>query len=206
MDKLVKALIKARKDINNPHFDSENPHFQNKFASLKAVLEAIIPALTENGVFFAQDFVTEDGRCVCRTHLVHESGESIVFMSPPMQPVKGDPQGWASASTYARRYGALAAAGIVGEPDDDGNAASAGKRKEMPMKQARKIADLLDAADPENGEGVDAFGECWLELDQDEQLGFGKHFSNFYPGAVSAQKQKMRDVIAAYRNRMNGES
>ena len=32
----------------------------------------------------------------------------------------GDPQGWGSAITYARRYALLALAGVAGEEDDDG--------------------------------------------------------------------------------------
>lgn len=203
---LNKALVAARKKISNPKFDSVNPHFKSKFASLKAIIDAVYPAMLENGITVSQELITVDGGVGCVTHLMHENGEERKFGPFVVMPTKSDPQGYASASTYARRYCLQSVAGVVGDADDDGNAASNGKRKEMPMNQARELAALLDAADPTTGEGCDAFGEAWLELNSDEQLGFGPHFSNFYPGAVSAQKQKMRDVIAVYRNHRNGDS
>ena len=121
---LNKALVAARKEISNPQFDSENPHFRNKFASLKAVYESVMPALLDHGITVVQDFHSREGMLVCRTHLIHESGETQIYFSPPMEPTKRDPQGWASASTYARRYGLMSVGAVVGDPDDDGNAAS----------------------------------------------------------------------------------
>ena len=65
------------------------------------------------------------------------------------------------------------------------------------------LAKLIDAADPIEGTGVDAFGEAWLELGEGLQRAFGKYISIHYPGAVSSTKQKMRDIIAVYRERLN---
>jgi len=70
---------------------------------------------------------------------------------------------------------------------------------------ARRLADLVDNADPETGEGVDAFGEAWVELGEPVQRAFGKYISTFWPGGVSAAKQKMRDIMTAYRERLNQE-
>jgi len=77
---------------------------------------------------------------------------------------------------------------------------------EMPKSRAEEISNLLDAADPETGEGVDAFAEAWQEMEQEEQAQFGPWVTRLYPGGVSATKQKMRDVLAAYRQRLNGEA
>lgn len=74
---------------------------------------------------------------------------------------------------------------------------------EMLESDAEAIAALLDAADLTSGEGVDAFGEAWLELTQDEQKQFGPWVTKFYPGAVTAMKSKMRDVLESYRSRRN---
>ena len=123
--KLNKALVAARKGMSNPKFDSENPHFRSKFASLKSVFDAVIPALLDQGIFVAQDLVGVDDGIGCYTHLMHESGEEKRFGPFVVHPTKRDPQGEASASTYARRYGLQAVAGVVGDVDDDGNAASA---------------------------------------------------------------------------------
>ena len=57
------------------------------------------------------------------TVFVHESGEMLECGIVHFPAVKHDPQGYASALTYARRYSLMAACGIAPE-DDDGNAAS----------------------------------------------------------------------------------
>jgi len=55
--------------------------------------------------------------------MVHESGEMLECGIVHFPAVKKDPQGYASALTYARRYSLMASCGIAPE-DDDGNAAS----------------------------------------------------------------------------------
>jgi hypothetical protein len=57
------------------------------------------------------------------TVFVHESGEMLECGIVHFPAVKHDPQGYASALTYARRYSLMASCGIAPE-DDDGNAAS----------------------------------------------------------------------------------
>jgi hypothetical protein len=75
----------------------------------------------------------------------------------------------------------------------------------MTDSYARHVADLIDAANPETGEGCDAFGEAWMEMGQDLQLAFGRYIGTHWPGGVSAAKQKMRDIMAVYRERLNSE-
>lgn len=69
----------------------------------------------------------------------------------------------------------------------------------MPEKHAAQIATLLDGVDIESGDGVDAFAEAWLELDQDEQRTFGPWVGTFWPGKVTAAKEKMRDALQIHR-------
>jgi hypothetical protein len=122
--KLNKALIEARVDIHNPQFDSQNPHFKSRFASLKAVIASVIPPLADHGIAVIQDLQTVEGGIACYTHLLHESGEEKTYGPLIMRATKQDPQGYASASTYARRYHLQAVGGVVGDDDDDGNSAS----------------------------------------------------------------------------------
>ena len=165
MSELHKALIEARKSIEHPHFDAENPYFNSKFASLKGCFDAVLPALLDNGITMVQDFETVNDGCVCRTHLLHESGESMVLQSPAMTPTKTDPQGWGSASTYARRYGVMAVMAIVGDKDDDGNKAS---ESAFTSKQAKTKArkNLIEMA--RNGEDADV-RQIWSDLDNDQR-------------------------------------
>jgi hypothetical protein len=89
------------------------------YADLAAVLDAIRPALLEQGLAVSQ-IAGNDG---VRTVFVHTSGEWIAY--PPLVVSTGQdtPQAQGSGITYARRYTLLAALGIATE-DDDGRAAA----------------------------------------------------------------------------------
>lgn len=118
------ALAKAQTEMSNPGFDSTNPHFRNKFASLAAVRNAVVPILAKHGIAMCQDLCSVDGSVACTTILMHASGQRLTF-GPLVLPVsKNDAQGFGSAATYARRYSLMAVAGVVGDDDDDANAAT----------------------------------------------------------------------------------
>lgn len=118
---LMAALAEAQAEMRNPGLDSANPHYNSRFASLKAVLDSVRGPLNSRGLFLNQTF--EDG-CI-KTAVWDASGDSATVCSMPVT-LPADPQKAGSAVTYARRYSLLAAFGLVGEPDDDGEAASAG--------------------------------------------------------------------------------
>ena len=180
MSEINKALIAARMDIHNPQFDSTNPHFKNKFASLKAVIAAVIPPMAEHGIAVIQDLKTVDGGIACYTHLYHESGEEKTFGPLVMNATKSDPQGYASASTYARRYHLMAVGGVVGDTDDDGNAASesafgsVAKRSTLRNKLLKAIDDGDDQAVVQLSEEMnnDQKAEMWelFNIPQKKQL------------------------------------
>lgn len=172
--KIAAALVKARAEISNPTFDQENPFFKSKFASLKACFNAVLPALTSNGIALVQDFEMADGALICRTHLFHESGETLVFLSPPMTPVKSDPQSWASASTFARRYGVMSVGAIVGDVDDDGNVASESAFKSKQAKTKTRNA-MLDAAQENDQEALAA---ATADLDNDQKAELWASFNH----------------------------
>jgi hypothetical protein len=123
---LAAALVQAQADLKNPAFDSSNPHFKSKFASLAQVRDTVTPALAKHGLSVVQLLGEAEGGIRCETVLIHKSGEwlsSVLFMPATKQ----DAQGYGSASTYARRYSLQAICGVVGDEDDDGNAASQAK-------------------------------------------------------------------------------
>lgn len=146
------ALAKAQCEMGNPGFDSTNPHFKNKFASLAAVRNAVVPVLSKHGIAMMQDLCSVEGAVSCTTILMHGSGQRLTF-GPLVLPVsKNDAQGFGSAATYARRYSLMAVAGVVGDDDDDANAAtgkpaaSIGHDPRGEMGQATPIADVMKAA------------------------------------------------------------
>jgi hypothetical protein len=123
MKNLATALVKAQKAFGPALKTSTNPHFRSRYADLSSCVEAVVDSLNDNGIFLLQkNYDCTDGVMV-ETVFVHESGEMLECGIVHFPAVKHDPQGYASALTYARRYSLMAACGIAPE-DDDGNAAS----------------------------------------------------------------------------------
>jgi hypothetical protein len=123
MKNIATALVKAQKAFQPALKTSTNPHFRSRYADLSACVEAVVDALNANGIYLLQkNYECKDGVMV-ETVFVHESGEMLECGIVHFPAVKHDPQGYASALTYARRYSLMAACGIAPE-DDDGNAAS----------------------------------------------------------------------------------
>ena len=120
----IAALAKAQSQMKTPQKDATNPHFRNRYASLKSCIKAIKPALNTNGFALIQAAGKDEQGHFIQTTFEHTSGG--MFTSKfYMEPEKKGMQGLGSAATYAKRYGLLGLAGIEPdeEADDDGNAA-----------------------------------------------------------------------------------
>ncbi len=120
---LAAALAKAQADVGGVAFDSVNPHFKSKYASLSAYLDAMVGPFTENGLSVTSSVEDGDKGMYLATLLLHTSGEWIEYRTP-MILNKNDMQGLGSAETYARRYRIGAIANVAADEDDDANAAS----------------------------------------------------------------------------------
>jgi hypothetical protein len=162
---LNKALATARKEIENPRFDSENPHYRSKFASLRAVIDATIPIAAKYGIAVNQDIRSTERGIACYMHLCHESGQEKTYGPLTMHATKSDPQGYASASTYARRYQLMSVFGVAGDADDDGNAASESAFSSV-AKRSKIRNDLLKAAKDGDDKRV---AEIRANLDNDQK-------------------------------------
>lgn len=126
ISKIAPALLKAQRAITFADKSATNPHYKSKYADLPAVIDAIKPALNENGILFLQMIGPSDpGTIAMTTRLQHESGEYMESTATCPLP-KNDPQGFGSAATYLRRYSLAGAVGLY-QDDDDGEAASKGK-------------------------------------------------------------------------------
>lgn len=134
IDKIAPAFVKAQAACNGAKKSSNNPHFKSKYADLGAVWDACEGALEANKLSVLQGLgEVIDGKMQIETMLLHDSGQWIKSLASIPLP-KADPQGYGSASTYARRYTLAALMGIVQE-DDDGNAAS----RPVPEKKAEQL-------------------------------------------------------------------
>ena len=153
MDKLVAACGEMR----NPPLDSRNPHFKNKFASLLAVANVVRPALAKHGLAFRQSVDILDGITCVVTYAFgtdKDNGPMEKAMATVPIRVVDNPQQMGSALTYAKRYCLLAAFGLVGDEDDDGEAAS----KAAPKTQKAPQKVLTDAEKAELAEIAKALG------------------------------------------------
>ena len=124
--------VSAWSEIENPPLDGVNPHFRNRYATLKATLEAVRKACKDNGMAYVQKLVrTEDGGRALRSSLLTDAGEVMELSDFPVE-APPNPQSFGSNLTYAKRQQAQADWGIVGEEDDDGEAAA--KASKQPPK------------------------------------------------------------------------
>lgn len=177
---LMAALAKAQAELKNPSFDSVNPHFKSKFASLAHVRDVVTPALSKHGLAVTQLTGNDsEGRACVETVLGHSSGEWI--SSTLTVPVaKADAHGAGSAITYARRYALMAIVGVVGDEDDDANQA---------VKPAEKRAapkELLTQASAAANGGKDALRKFWKDLDPAERALLEPHVDGLKAASEAA--------------------
>jgi hypothetical protein len=124
ISKLAKALVAFNGQVRIIEKDATNPHFKNQYASLDTIIDEVRPLLASHGLSIMQ-FPGGDGeKFTLRSMLLHESGEWIESEPITMRPVKNDPQGIGSCSTYARRYSLSAMLSLNTGEDDDGNGAT----------------------------------------------------------------------------------
>jgi len=152
---LAKAFVAAQMATEAVKKAASNPAFRSKYADLAHVVEAVVPALNENGIAVIQS-PSYDGELVrVTTTLLHESGASVTGVLG-LKPSKADPQGVGSAITYGRRYSLLAMTGAA-PGDDDGNAASQPSNDRSGPTVSQDQADTLQALAEEVGADLPKF-------------------------------------------------
>jgi len=111
------ALAKAQGDFPEIGFDKENPYFKNKYSSLDTIVRSVKPILSKNGLSVTQQTIlTSEGTTVLKTRVRHTSGQWIETRAR-VNPVKADPQSYASALTYMKRYSYTALLNITTSDD-----------------------------------------------------------------------------------------
>lgn len=183
---LAAALAKAQAGLKNPAFDSSNPHFKNKYASLASVRDTITPVLSAHGIAVLQLLGKSDVGVSCETVLTHESGEWI-SSTIEIPATKQDAQGYGSASSYARRYALMAIVNVVGDVDDDANEASKPKNE---ADVGREYALHLNAIEGAGDEVTlkAKFGAAW------QWAGFHPEYKAKLTAAKDKQKAKLEEA------------
>lgn len=129
---LAKALAKFQGEVKDPAKNEKNPFFKSKYVPLDALIEAVRPTLSANGLSIIQ-MPSGDGKTISlKTIILHESGEWIESDLFSLVIAKADAQGAGSGVTYARRYQLGAVLNIGWTDDDDGNSISGHEVKSTP--------------------------------------------------------------------------
>ena len=155
--KLASALVKARAAISNPDRDKQGMFKDHKYAALEDILNAVQPPLQEAGVILMQDIQSVGGGIRAINLFVHESGAVLKTKGPLILLTDKKPGTAGAASTYAKRYAALAALGIEADADQDVKNLQ-GKHKDQPA--------------PKDAPGVDESGmdELAIKRQYSEQI------------------------------------
>jgi hypothetical protein len=131
---LAAALIAAQQQFGGITKDkkvdvrTQKGQYSYTYANLGSVLDAVMPALHENGLTLVQAMDIKDGVPCIHTMLIHaeyeqhESGEQIDSFTPIYWADKTDTQKYGGAITYCRRYAIMALLCLAAE-DDDGQEA-----------------------------------------------------------------------------------
>lgn len=170
---LAKALVAFNAEMKIIEKDATNPHFKNQYASLDTIIDEVRPLLAKHKLSIMQ-FPGGDGeKFTLRSMLLHESGEWIESEPITMKPVKNDPQGIGSCSTYARRYSLSAMLSLNTGEDDDGNDAT----QPMTIQRQNTSAPTQNASTSQStpsGDGI---------TDNQRRMLYAKHNQSYLKGS-----------------------
>ncbi len=138
--KLFAALAKAQGSIKDPPMTGKGQAGRQatRYAMLGDIVPVIRAAFAPEGLSFVQGDDTERKCLVTRVN--HSSGEWMeTDYAKAWKPENPQQQG--GNTTYAKRYALLMVAGIAGDPDDDGAAATKEAEKERKQREKEARAD-----------------------------------------------------------------
>lgn len=162
---LASALAKAQSEMQNPQLDSKNPHFKSSYASLASVRNAVVPVLARNGLSLLQDVTTTENGVTCSNLLMHESGQWIETQGITVFVDKQNAHGIGSATTYARRFSLMALVTVVGDDDDDGNAAVQPSQAAQPVQVNQEFKKSI-----EDAKTMDDLVKVWTKIPRGQQI------------------------------------
>ena len=136
-DTIFSRFVNARAAVKNPPLDSTNPHFRNRYASLSATLSEVNAACVRNGIAYVQTLREAGEGYNLTSFIIDGEGNRLELSQFPVSHVP-NPQNFGSEMTYKKRQQAQADWGIVGDEDDDGEAAATPHRPK-PKAQPKPV-------------------------------------------------------------------
>lgn len=132
---LAEKFINSWTNIENPELDGFNPHFKNKYATLKATFKVIREACVPFGLMYQQQLKEmADGSYRLVSSIRDDANATMELSTFPVENVPNS-QAFGSEMTYKKRQMAQCDWGIVGEEDEDGEAAAAAQSQSKPRQQ-----------------------------------------------------------------------
>lgn len=188
---LATALAQFQSEMTPVDKTANNPFFKSKYADLASVMKEAMPLTSKNGLAIVQFPGLLNENEVLYTQVTHKSGQ---WMRSCMKLHLGkqDAQGQGSALTYAKRYAAMAALGIVADEDDDGNAAA--KQQATPKKNQAKPAEVLANEEDLNAIRRAAFERFDIMTDEEISDMLGWPLAKLPKSKVLGAVEKIRTI------------
>ncbi len=190
---LASAMASFQAEMSPVGKSANNPFFKSKYADLASVMKEAMPLTSKNGLAIVQfPGVAPDSTEVLYTQITHKSGQWMRSCMK-LHLTKNDAQGQGSALTYAKRYAAMAALGIVADEDDDGNAASKAKTlpKKQPVSQGAPLANQAEQ-DQIRAAAMEAWG---VTTDEDISETLGWELTKIPKAKVTAAIDKIWSTV-----------
>lgn len=212
---LAEAFVAAWGRMKNPEMDSENQGFKrngkpSKYASLLSCMKVVREACREEGIAYTQ--LLNPGETGFEiTSRVAGHGEVLELSTFPVT-IPPNPQEFGKFLTYTKRQQVQADWGIVGEEDDDGNAAAEIAARQQPAAPQRRPVDKrkkmlarcaqLSAKCIENGMNAEATDTYMVahfdvksmdELNDEQLIEFGTYLKQMEEQS-RAMKERKNDV------------
>jgi hypothetical protein len=120
--------------------------YEYKYAPFEEVVRVLKASCSKHGLMYYQGLVSRGDQFYIRTKVCHVSGEWVASDYPVLADRAG-PQGFAAATTYAKRYGLSLAFGVAAEDDDDGAAAQQAVPEAKPEARPSKAYPAVQQPD-----------------------------------------------------------
>lgn len=171
LDKIVPALIKARKEIYGAVKNGKGNW--GAYASLEDIIFATNEHLLKQDIFISQSSYPIEATQYIITQATHMSGQFLRSITKIENPKPGDPQKALAAQTYTRRAGLESLLNIP-RIDDDGEHGKKTKKENMDEKEKTSAkAKPEEWVEPDPATGGPDTGEL---ISDQEAIDLGKTF------------------------------
>jgi hypothetical protein len=205
------AMVEAQAEFPNIDFDSNNPAFKSKYASLGAFLQAVRPILNQHGLYITHSSEScADGICVSSSVVHGATGERLTASVPiPLEGKTAQKMG--GALTYGRRYTLSMLLGVVADEDDDGNEASKPVQAKKPAVNGAPVQPKPQPVANGNGHKPHAIetNPLYFEIEDDPDAALDNFLdlchSLHMDGTARPASEKMYNYISGLVDEIAGQ-